>query len=690
MNRLHSEKSPYLLQHAGNPVDWYPWGAEAFEKARREEKPIFLSIGYSTCHWCHVMAHESFEDAEIAGILNRHFIAVKVDREERPDLDNLYMSACRIVSGGGGWPLSIFLTPDLKPFYAGTYFPKESRFGRMGFRELLLRINVQWTNRRSALLAAAARIESHLQQGTFDGMKRADGEPDVSTLHEARDALFHSFDKTHGGFGGAPKFPTPHHFFFLLRYWKRSGDRTALEMVEQTLSAMRFGGIYDQVGFGFHRYSVDDRWFTPHFEKMLYDQALLAMAYAETYQETGKPVYAKTVEEIFTYILRDMKAPEGGFYSGEDADSEGVEGKFYLWKADEIRQVLDNQNAELWIKVFNAKEDGNFPEGARGQNLFHLQRDIRELAREFKMSEDALASAIEDSRSKLLRARERRIRPLRDDKILTDWNGIMIAAMAKGSQALDRRDYALTAKRAADFLLAHLRTPEGRLLHRYREGEAAVPAFLDDYAFLIWGLIELYEAVFDAAYLEAALALNETVFRHFWDSRGGLYYFSADDGEALLVRGKECFDGAIPSGNSVMALNLLRLGRMTGNSDLENRAAEMTRAYCAPVEQTPNAFSQFLSALDFGLGPTGEVVIAGNPHHSDTKALLKALRKPFFPNTVVLLLPTDEPEPTIARLAPFLSDFTSHEGKAAAYVCRAQSCRAPTTDKRRMLKLLSD
>jgi len=688
-NRLIHEKSPYLLQHAYNPVDWYPWGEEAFEKARREDKPIFLSIGYSTCHWCHVMEHESFEDPEVAQLMNETFVSIKVDREERPDIDNIYMTVCQMLTGSGGWPLTILMTPDKKPFFAGTYFPKESRFGRIGMLDLAPRIQEIWTTRRDEVLNSANQIISALQQTAESTQGEELGLPILKAAYEQ---IARRFDRSYGGFGNAPKFPTPHNFLFLLRYWKRTGDGAALEMVEKTLQAMRRGGIYDHVGFGFHRYSTDREWLLPHFEKMLYDQAMLAMAYTEAYQATGKEDYAQTAREIFTYVLRDMAAPTGGFYSAEDADSEGVEGKFYVWTLDEIRQVLDKEEADLVIRVFHIQRGGNFTEEATGRstgaNILHLKTPLSEVASDLKMAREDLQRRLEGARQKLFAVRERRVHPGKDDKILTDWNGLMIAALAKGAQALDEPEYAEAARRAADFILKTMRTPDGRLLHRYREGQAALSAHVDDYAFLIWGLLELYEATFEVRDLQMALNLNEDLLKHFWDERGGGFYFTADDSEELLVRPKESYDGAVPSGNSVAMLNLLRLGRITARPELEEKAARIGRAFSAGIQQAPVAHTLLLMAVDFAIGPSYEVVIVGNPQAEDTRAMLKTLRAQFIPNKVVLLRPGDQEMPEITRLAEFTKNQMSLNGKATAYVCLNYQCQLPTIDIPKMLELL--
>ncbi|MDH4187531.1 MAG: thioredoxin domain-containing protein, partial [Nitrospira sp.] len=545
-NRLIEEPSPYLRQHADNPVDWYPWGPEAFERAKREDKPIFLSIGYSTCHWCHVMAHESFERAEVARLMNETFVSIKVDREERPDIDNVYMRVCQVMTGSGGWPLTIITTPDKKPFFAATYIPRESRFGLQGMMELIPHIREIWATRRGEVSNLSDKITAELQQTSQD---TASGELDETTLKVACKQLAGSFDQQHGGFSYAPKFPTPHNLLFLLRYWKHSVSKTALDMVEQTLQAMRRGGIYDHIGFGFHRYSTDSQWLVPHFEKMLYDQAMLAMAYIEAYQATGKEDYERTAREIFSYVLRNMTSPEGGFYSAEDADSEGVEGKFYLWTQEQVRQVLGNEEAHFVAQVFNIEKDGNYMAETTGKkngdNILHLRKPIEEIASDLNLSQQDFQARLKVARQKLFSYRNKRVHPLKDDKILTDWNGLMIAALAKGAQAFDEPQYAEVSRRAADFILGNMRKANGRLWHRHRGERTGVDANLDDYAFLTWGLIELYEATFDTNHLRCALELTSDMLKHFWDEDGGGFYLVPDDGEGLLLRKKEIYDGAV-------------------------------------------------------------------------------------------------------------------------------------------------
>lgn len=677
-NRLTSEKSPYLLQHADNPVDWYPWGDEAFTRASKENKPIFLSIGYSTCHWCHVMAHESFEDPEVAKLMNRAFVSIKVDREERPDIDKVYMAVCQMMTGSGGWPLTIIMTPDKRPFYAATYIPKEFRFGRPGMLDLIPYIQDTWAERQGEVLDAAAKMEQSLKKISA---RTPGGELNEATLRSAYEQLATMFDQTNGGFGKEPKFPTPHNLSFLLRYWKRSNDKKALEMVEKTLRAMRSGGIYDHIGFGFHRYSTDSSWLVPHFEKMLYDQALLAIAYIEAYQATGREEYATTARQVLDYVLRDMTAPEGGFYSAEDADSEGEEGRFYLWTFDEIRQVLSEEEADLAVGLFNIKKEGNFSDEATGsksgRNILHLNTAAQEPA-----------AAMDTIRQKLFDRRRKRIHPLKDDKILADWNGLMVAAMARVGRILDEPRYIDAAGHAIGFIFGSMRGENGRLLHRYREEKAELEAYIDDYAFIIWGLLELYEATFDTGYLKQALGLNDITMQYFWDSKDGGFFFTAQDGEPLLTRQKEGYDGAIPSGNSVSMLNLLRLGRITSDSVLEDKAAAIGRVLSSDATRSPAAHTQLMIALDFALGPTYEVVVAGDSQAEDTQKALATIQRHFIPNKVVVLRPTEVVSPEIDKISPVSGYKASRGGRANIFVCSDYRCQSPTTDLDQALEFL--
>ncbi|OGC09165.1 thioredoxin [candidate division KSB1 bacterium RBG_16_48_16] len=687
-NRLIFEKSPYLQQHAANPVDWFPWGEEAFARAKEEDKPIFLSIGYSTCHWCHVMEHESFEDSTVARLMNENFISIKVDREERPDIDNIYMGVCQMMTGSGGWPLTIIMTPDKKPFFAGTYFPKESYRNRIGMIDLIRRVQEVWKEKRTEINESAEQITDALKKPVHD---RSEGQPDASTLDKAYAQFEERFDDQYGGFGTAPKFPTPHNLMFLLRYWKRTGNQRALMMVEKTLQQMRLGGIYDHLGYGFHRYSTDRQWKLPHFEKMLYDQALLAIAYLEAFQSTGTSLYAETAGEIFTYVLRDMTSPEGGFYTAEDADSEGKEGKFYVWTTGEIKSVL-GLDADLLIKTYNMNEQGNFSEEATGrntgENILYLTKLLNSPSETSSQLNAETASKLEEMREKLYRHRKSRIHPLKDDKILADWNGLMIAALAIGGRTLDEPRYIMAAEKAARFILEKMADSRGRLWHRYRDGQVGMPSQVDDYAFFVWGLLELYESTFDASYLRHALRLNGDLLSCFWDEKEGGFFFTARDGEELLVRPKEIYDGAVPSGNSVAALNMLRLGRITMNDELIEKADTIFRTFAASVLHTPSAYSQLLLAVDFASAGVNEIVIAGTQGSAETEAMIRAVRREFLPNKVVVFVPANETDPAIHHIATFTQYQKAIEGRATAYVCRNYRCNAPTTDVKEFLALL--
>ena len=688
-NRLINEKSPYLLQHAYNPVDWFAWKDESFETAKSEDKPIFLSIGYSTCHWCHVMERESFEDPEVAALMNETFISIKVDREERPEIDNVYMKVCQMVTGSGGWPLTIIMTPDQKPFFAATYIPKEDHYGRMGMMSLIPRIREYWKTRRDEAVNSSEEIVAALRKVSAP---LSSGALDEQALEMAFKELRARFDERHGGFGNAPKFPTPHNLLFLLRYWKRHDSADSLQMAERTLEGMRKGGIYDHVGFGFHRYSTDARWLVPHFEKMLYDQALLALAYTEAYQATRKREYARTTQEILTYVSRDLTSSEGGFYSAEDADSEGMEGKFYLWTESEIRRVLGADEAALLARAFNVSTEGNFTEpgssGPEGGNILHLPEPPAVIALRLGISVQEYENRWQAARAKLFEARERRVHPHKDDKTLADWSGLMIAAFARAGQVLGESRYVETARRAAEFVLSRMRLPDGGLLHSYRAGRASVDGNLDDYAFLAWALIELYETTFNVEYLEIAVDLITRTLRDFWDDDQGGFYFTARTSEEVLVRSKEIYDGAAPSGNSVSVLNLVRLARMTGRSEFEDRAWQTARAFGRTIRESPAAYTQMMVGLDFAIGPSFEVVVSGKQEAQDTRAMLVALRSHFIPNKSVLLRPEAPDGGKLARLAAFTQSQTSLEGKATAYVCQNFRCNRPTTDPSAMLKQL--
>jgi uncharacterized protein YyaL (SSP411 family) len=680
LNRLQHEQSPYLLQHAENPVDWYPWGDEAFQAAKEQDKPIFLSIGYATCHWCHVMAHESFEDPEVAALMNQSFINIKVDREERPDIDGLYMTVAQLLTGRGGWPLTIIMQPDQRPFFATTYVPKESRSGRLGMMELIPKVAEVWNTRRDEVESSG---ESILQALHSASESQAGGlQLDESVLQRAYDELSRRFDEQNGGFGSAPKFPSAHNLLFLLRYQRRSGEQQALEMVEKTLTRMRRGGIYDHIGYGFHRYSTDARWQVPHFEKMLYDQAMLTLAYAETYQATGKEFYADTARQILAYVLRDMRCHQGGFASAEDADSEGEEGRFYTWSYDELSSILAPAELSELEELYDLRPGGNYQDESTG---IKTGKNIL-----FMRPVDIPAPVLSESlRSKLLEYRNRRIRPLKDDKILTSWNGLMIAATARSGAVLREPSYIEAAEAAVGFISSRLRTPEGRLLHRYREGRAGIPGYAEDYAYLIWGLIELYEAGFESAYLRQAAELMDFFIEDFWDEQSGGFFLTGDEGEQLLVRQRNDTDGAFPSAGSVALFDLLKLGRMLQNPGYEEKALALIRGASRFVESNPLAFTFLLSALDFQIGPSFEVVIAGDPEASDTQQMVRDLQQAFVPNKVVLFRPAGSQRPEIAELAAFTLAQRSVDGRATAYVCRDYACRLPVTDSGEMLELLA-
>lgn len=673
-NRLANEKSPYLLQHAHNPVDWFPWGNEAFEKAKKEDKPVFLSIGYSTCHWCHVMERESFEDNEIADILNRYFVSIKVDREERPDVDHIYMSVCQALTGHGGWPLTIFMTPDKKPFFAGTYFPKHDRMGMHGLISILNSVHDAWINKRDTLLHSSKQILKAISESFEDEKLNSINDLPEDTIDEAFSQFKYDFDNIYGGFGNAPKFPTPHNLFFLLRYWYKTREEYALTMIEKTLESMHKGGIYDHIGFGFSRYSTDRKWLIPHFEKMLYDNALLAIAYLETYQATKKKQYADIAEQIFAYVLRDMTSHEGGFFSAEDADSEGEEGKFYIWSPEEVKKVLGDEDGEKYCRYYDITPEGNF-EGHSIPNL--IKGTVSDEDKDF----------IETCRTKLFEYREKRIHPYKDDKILTSWNGLMIAAMAIGGRVLGSEKYTLASENAGDFILSKLVREDGRLLARYRDGEAAFPAYVDDYAFLIWGLIELYETTYKPQYLKKAIKLNDDLLKYFWDDENGGLFLYGSDSEQLITRPKEIYDGATPSGNSVATLNFLRLARLTGQHELEEKAAQQFLLFGSSVQRMARGYAFFLTAMLFAWSKSKEVVLVGNDF-KDTESMVDIIRQDFRPFTLSMFYSDQHKD--LKELAPFVENYKTVEGKTTAYICENFACQAPITDTAHFREAMSN
>ena len=680
-NRLADARSPYLLQHADNPVDWYPWGEEAFEAAREQDRPIFLSIGYATCHWCHVMAHESFEDPAVAALMNEAFVNIKVDREERPDIDQVYMDVCQMLTGSGGWPLTIIMTPDQQPFYAATYIPPTSRLGRIGMMELVPRVQQAWLDDREKLLQSAGKIVTNLQ--TVSGAS-SPGDVTPAAINLAAGQLGSRYDSEHGGFGSAPKFPSPHNLLFLLAYGEQTGMERTIEMVTHTLEAMRRGGIFDHVGYGFHRYSTDREWLVPHFEKMLYDQAMLGLAATEAHRITGRQDLALIVREILTYVERDLMSEDGAFFSAEDADSEGEEGIFYFWTEEQLTAVLGAEDAELANNIWNTKPSGNFTPEAGAEstpaNILHLDRALAESAKEIDLSEEELAKRLDGMRIKLLDIRSRRIRPLLDDKILTDWNGLMAAAFARAGTVLGDTDYIERAETAVDFVYTALRTKDHRLLHRYRLGDAAIPGFLDDHVFLTWALLELYDATLEVRHLERAIELQNDTVNLFWDDKDGGFFFTAPDNEALLVRSKEVYDGAIPSGNSVAMNNLVRLGSLTGDASYTERANALLKAFGSSVSRAPSAHAHLIDGLQRATTPSFEIVIAGKPGTPDTEALLETVRAQAPARAAILLVEPGKNGEALRKLAPFTEFHTPIEGKAAAYVCRNHTCKLPTTD----------
>lgn len=681
-NRLANETSPYLLQHATNPVDWYPWGPEALARAAAEDKPILLSVGYSACHWCHVMAHESFEDPETAALMNELYVNIKVDREERPDLDAIYMESVQAMTGHGGWPMTVFLTPDGKPFYGGTYFPPEPRYNMPSFRQLLLAISDAWRERRRELLTAGDRLTDALNRS--GALRPADTPVTNELLGQAAARLLREFDRAEGGFGGAPKFPQPMNLDFLLQHYLRTRDSAALDAVTFTLSKMAGGGIYDQLGGGFHRYSTDDEWLVPHFEKMLYDNAQLARTYLHAWQITGEPRFRRVVEETLDYVLREMTAPEGGFYSAQDADSEGQEGKFFLWTPEEVAELLGPEDARLFDGYFGVTPRGNFREGGPGANILHVRRELAAVAADLGVTPERLAEAVGRGRAALFEARERRVRPGRDDKLLAEWNGLMLHAFAEAGAALDRPDYVRAAERAAGFILANMVSGQeagGGSLRLYRtakDGRAHLNAYLEDYAAVALGLVALYQTTFELCWLEAAAGLAETILAQFRDpARPGFFQTSADH-ETLIARRKDFVDSAVPSGNSLTAELFLRLAKLLDRPAYVEHAAGIMALMADALAAQPSAFGRLLCAADLHLNPGVEVAIIGAPADAGTRALLAEVRRRFLPNSILAAAAAGDG--AAAALAPLLAGRGLVGGRPAAYVCRNYACNLPATD----------
>ncbi|MGD2108671.1 MAG: thioredoxin domain-containing protein [Phycisphaerae bacterium] len=672
-NRLIHATSPYLLQHADNPVDWYEWGPEAFQKAREEDKPVFLSIGYSACHWCHVMAHESFESDDVAEVLNGAFVSIKVDREERPDIDEIYMAYTQALTRGGGWPMSVWLTPDARPFHAGTYFPKDR------FVDLLRGIAQAWSNDRQKILEGAGGAESFFSQWSADP-EPAEGVVSRETLDATAKRMVAYFDRRKGGTrSGSNKFPPSMTMDLLLRVHKRTGDAELLDVVETTLDHMARGGIYDHIGGGICRYSTDPDWLVPHFEKMLYDQAMVSSIYLDAYQITKDPLYAFIAADIFDYVIEDLQSPEGGFRSARDADSDGLEGAFYIWTVDEVTKLLGEQEGKLFCAYYDVTQRGNWfesrghaPDGAK--NILHIDTPPEDFARLHDMTADELNTRIQTWRKKLHAARSKRTPPGLDDKCLTAWNGLMIAALAKGARVLNEPEYADAAAKAASFVLEKLRN-NGRLLRTYRKGEARLTGYLSDYAFFVDGLLNLYEATFDPKWLADAVALTDKSIEFHFDKQGGAFFFTANDGETLIARSKNPHDGAIPSGNSIHAMNLLRLAVLVDNKDYRTKAESIFRTFGKDIETSPHASERLLCAADFYHDRVKEIAVMGDPTDPATRALLETVYGAYLPNKVVVGAPAPQTEPPIV----LLRGRTLKNGKPTAYVCENYRCKLPVT-----------
>ena len=681
-NRLIHETSPYLKQHAHNPVDWYPWGPEALERARREDKPIFLSIGYSTCHWCHVMAHESFEDENIAAVMNEHFINIKVDREERPDLDETYMTAVQLMTGRGGWPMSVFLSPDLKPFYAGTYFPPEDRGGMPGLPRLLEALSQAYHEKRDTVVKMGQEVESRLK--LLEEMPGGGQGFTAAEVSQAAARLKQNFDRVNGGFGGAPKFPRALELSFFLTEYRRAGDRDALDMVTLSLEKMARGGIYDQVGGGFHRYTVDGAWVVPHFEKMLYDNSLLVPLYLAHFQVSGSPLSQRIARETLDFVLRELQAPEGGFYSAWDADSEGVEGKFYVWTKKEVEDALPAEEARLAIAAFDVTDTGNF----EGKNIFTFPQSEEDLASRFDLTPEQVASSLQSIKERLFEVREQRVRPHRDEKIITAWNGIMLTALALGAQVLGERKYYQAAARAARFILTKMRQ-NGRLMRIWSEGQVSVPGFLDDYAGLANACLDLYETDFDPDWLETAQQLAAKMEDLFLDEADGTYFYVARDQEATLVRSKSLYDQAVPAGNSLAARVAWRLWRFTEKDSYQERCQAILRRFQLQISENPGGFSHYLTVAALNLLPPLDLTLVGDPGRPRTDKLLAEMYRHFLPERRLVLKNPQDPA-RVEELVPGVKEYAPVEGEPVAYLCHRFTCQPPTGEPEELAAKLDE
>jgi uncharacterized protein YyaL (SSP411 family) len=667
-NRLAGETSPYLLQHAHNPVDWYPWGAEAIARARAEDKPIFLSVGYSACHWCHVMEHESFENPQIAALMNEYFVNIKVDREERPDIDQIYMAAVQAMTDHGGWPMSVFLTPDLKPFFGGTYYPPADGRGMPGFPRVLESVHRAWLDRREEIVASAGDMVERLR--AIAEIPSGTGSLTTALLDNAARSLARAFDPRHGGFGSAPKFPHPMDLKVLLRHAARTGDSEALRMVRLTLDKMAHGGIYDHLGGGFARYSTDERWLVPHFEKMLYDNALLASVYLEAYQATSDPEYARVARETMDYVLGRMTGPDGGFYSTEDADSEGVEGKYYVWSLEEVTSLLGPERAKTFAYVYDVTAHGNWEE----TNILNLPKTIGQAAKLLGRDEQELRAQLDEDRARLLAARGERVAPGKDTKVLTSWNGLMIAPLAEGSRVLRDERYLDAAHKAAAFLLDRMRTPQGRLLHSFKDGQAKFNGYLDDYANLIDGLTRLFEAAGQPRWLDAALDLARVMIDEFSDPAQGGFFYTGTSHEQLIARQRDAYDNATPSGNAMAATALLRLGALAGRADLTDAGRRTLETMQVILERAPAAAGQSLVALEFHLSSPTEFAVIGGSDPAELRAVLETIHARFLPNKVVAPVGAGD-----RAQSPLLADRVARDGKTTTYLCKNYACQAPVT-----------
>lgn len=671
-NRLIFSQSPYLLQHAENPVDWYPWGDEAFAKAKAEDKPIFLSIGYATCHWCHVMERESFEDYDVAKVLNEKFVCIKVDREERPDIDDQYMTVAQLLTGGGGWPLTIIMTGDKVPFFAATYLPKTPKMQMPGIIELLDKIDEFWKNSRDAVLESCTQVMQGLEKAV---------EPQAGTLEEeavmakAFQILMNAYDNEWAGFGSEPKFPLPHYLSFLIRFWKRSQAVNALWMSEDTLKMIRRGGIFDQIGFGIHRYAVDKKWLVPHFEKMLYDQAMIAHAYLDAFQATGDPQYRTTAEEIFTFVLEELRSPEGGFYSAWDADTDGVEGEYYTWTQQEILAALGEGDGGIVCRLFGITGQGNF----EGRNILHLPISTQEFADTEGISHETLLKNLGRWRIALATVRKERRKPLRDEKILCAWNGLMISALAKGFAVTGENRYREAAESALHFVATQLRSTDGRLWRSWYRGKSSVPAFLEDYAFLVWGLIQLYEATLDRDYLDSAYSNTKDMLKFFNDKDTYGLYDTGSDSENILVRKKGGHDGVVPSGNAVAAMNLIKLGKITADSRLLEEGKGILRSFMGSIEGNPITGLHFLCALDYLSCPEAEVTFSGRIDSVEAQEMLLSVHKRFMPGLVLRV--SKEDAVTLPK---------GKKGETLIQICASGACRLPVADVQELERLLDE